>query len=173
MTESGVAVPADESLAYQRDVFINFRTSRQWVSLKLFVMAPGTTDADVLASLIHHVRYRDSYAASEFKDSEIIHGPYWLSAITPEAFVAVSASDVEALLRTWAEYTVPLTDDDRVAMEREVYPRVVAATIRYQLPDLRETAQNDWGVWRVDGFHEFVLIDRDIDVVTLIVASDD
>jgi hypothetical protein len=120
------------------------------------------------------IGYRDSYAASEFTDSETIHGPYWLNAITLNVFEAVAASDVEALIRTWAEYTVPLTDHDRAAMEREVYPRVANATSRYQLPDLREPAQHDWGrIVRVDGFHEFVLVDRGIDAVTLIVASDD
>lgn len=164
----------DETLVYQRELLINFRTSRQWVSLKLFTTTAGTEDAEVLASLIRHVRYRDSYAASEFTDSETIHGPYWLNAITPNVFQAVAAGDVEAFIRTWAEYTVPLTDNDRAAMEREVYPRVANATSRYQLPDLRETALHDRGrIVRVDGFHEFVLIDRGIDAVTLIVASDD
>jgi len=164
----------DDRLVYQGEVFVNFQTSRQWVSIKLFAVAAGTDDDDVLAALIHHVRYRDSYAASEFSDAKTIHGPYWLNAITPNVFQAVAASEVEAFIRTWAEYTVPLTDNDRAAMEREVYPRVANATSRYQLPDLRETALHDWGrIVRVDGFHEFVLIDRGIDAVTLIVASDD
>lgn len=76
----------------------------------------------MLQLLIRHVRYRDSYASSEFKDSQTIHGPYWLNAITPESFSPVSAADAETLIRTWAEYSVPLTDGDREAMEREVYP---------------------------------------------------
>ena len=164
----------DERLVYQGEVFVNFQASRQWVSIKLFAEAADTDDDDVLSSLIRHVRYRDSYAASEFTDAETIHGPYWLTAITPQAFEPVSAGDAEALIRTWAEYTVPLTDKDRAAMEREVYPRVANATSRYQLPNLRETALHDWGrIVRVDGFHEFVLIDRRIDVVALLVASDD
>ena len=78
------------------------------------------------------------------------------------------------LIRTWAEYDVSLTDDDRAAMESEIYPRIRHATSRYQLPDLRDTAQHDWG-WVVgnNGFHEFVLIDRRTDSVALLVASDD
>ena len=173
MEPSG-AVPAEERLVYQGEVLVNFQTSRQWVSIKLFAVEAGTGDDDVLASLIRHLRYRDSYAASEFTDAKTIHGPYWLNAIRPDVFKPISASDAEALIRTWAEYTVPLTDDDRAAMEREVYPRIADATSRYQLPDLRDTAQHDWGqTVGVDGFHEFVLIDRRIDVVALVVASDD
>lgn len=164
----------DERLVYQGEVLVNFQTSRQWVSIKLFAVAAGTDDDDVLASLIRHVRYRDSYAASEFTDAETIHGPYWLNAIAPQTFAPASASDAEALIRTWAEYSVPLTDVDRAAMEREVYPRIADATSSYQLPDLRDTAQHDWGqTVGVDGFHEFVLIDRRINVVALLVASDD
>ncbi len=164
----------DDRLVYQGEIFVNFRTSRQWVSIKLFAVAAGTDDDDVLASLIHHVRYRDSYAASEFTDAETIHGPYWLTAITPKAFEPASGSDAEALLRTWAQYSVPLTDVDRAAMEREVYPRIADATSSYQLPDLRDIAQHDSGqTVGVDGFREFVLIDRRINVVALLVASDD
>jgi hypothetical protein len=168
------ARPAEELLVYEGDVFINFRTSRQWVLIKLFALPPAADDHEVLALLIHHLRYRDSYAAPEFKDAETIHGPYWLNAITPEVFSPVAPGDAEALIRTWADYTVPLSDDDRTAMEREVYPRIREATSCYQLPDMRDTAQHDWGyVVGSDGFHEFVLINRQTNNVALLVASDD
>jgi hypothetical protein len=59
-------------------------------------------------------------------------------------------------------------------MEREVYPRIREATSCYQLPDMRDTAQHDWGyVVGSDGFHEFVLINRQTNNVALLVASDD
>jgi hypothetical protein len=168
------SVPVEERLVYQGEVFINFRTSRQWVSTKLFALPPNADDYAVLALLIRHVRYRDSYGGTGDKDMENIHGPYWLKAITPEIFSTVSAVDAEALIRTWADYTVPLTDDDRAAMEREVYPRIRDATSRYQLPDLRDTALHDWGSSvGSDGFYEFVLVDRDSSSVALVVASDD
>lgn len=165
----------EDRLVYEGEVFINFRTSRQWVLMKLFALPAGIDDRDVLALLIRHVRYRDSYAAPDFKDSETIHGPYWLSAITPESFSPVSAADAEAFLRTWAEYAAPLPAARRQEMETEVYPRIQNATSRYQLADLRDTAQHDWGyvVGSASGFHEFVLIDRQTDNVALLVASDD
>jgi hypothetical protein len=164
-----LTVPVEERLVYQGEVFINFRTSRQWVSIKLFALPANIDDHAVLALLIGHVRYRDSYGGTGDKDMETIHGPYWLDAITPEVFTPASAADAEALLRTWAEYDVPLTDGDRAAMEREVYPRIQEATSRYQLPDITDTAQHDWGSSVGNtGFHEFVLIDRHIDRVALL-----
>jgi hypothetical protein len=168
------AMPVEGSLVYQGEVFIKFRTSRQWVLIKLFALPPNADDRELLALLIRHVRYRDSYAAPDFKDAKTIHGPYRLNAITPETFFPMSAADAEALIRTWADYTVPLTDDDRAAMEREVYPRIQGATSRYQLSDMRDTAQHDWGyVVGSDGFHEFVLINRQANSLALLVATDD
>ncbi len=169
------AIPVEERLVYQGEVFINFRTSRQWVVIKLFTLPPDTNDDEVLTLLIGHVRYRDSYASRDFKDAKTIHGPYWLHAITPEVFSHASAQDAEALLRTWAEYQAPLPAARRDQMESELYPRIRSATALYQLADLRDTAEHDWGssVGSDSGFHEFVLIDRRAGSVALVVASDD
>jgi hypothetical protein len=168
----------EERLVYEGKVFINFRNhTYQWVSIKLFALPADSDDHAVLALLVRHVRYRDSYGGTGDRDMETIHGPYWLNAITPERFAPVSAADAEALLRTWAEYAAPLPDARREEMETELYPRIRSATSCYQLADLRETAQNDqgWGssVGSATGFHEFVLIDRHSECVGLVVASDD
>lgn len=170
------AEPAEERLAYDREVFINFRNQTyQWVSIKLFALPADADDHEVLASLLRHARYRDSYGGTGAKDMETIHGPYWLYAITPEVFSPVSAADAEALIRTWAEYAAPLPDGPREELERELYPRIRNATSRYQLPDLRDIAQHEWGgsVGSLTGFFEYVLIDRRAGSVALIVASDD
>ena len=59
-------------------------------------------------------------------------------------------------------------------MDREVYSRIAAATAIYELPNIRATAQHDWGeVAGSDGFHEFVVINRENGELALIVASDD
>lgn len=170
------AVPAEERLVYDREVLINFRNQTyQWVSIKLFALPADADDYEVLALLIRHVRYRDSYGGTGDRDMETIHGPYWLYAITPELFSPVSAADAEALVRTWAEYAAPLPDARRLEMEHDLYPRIYGATSRYQLRDLREVAQHDWGssVGAITGFFEFVLIDRRAASVALVVASDD
>ncbi|WP_082951506.1 hypothetical protein [Mycobacterium sp. 852002-51057_SCH5723018] len=170
------AESAEERLVYDREVFINFRNQTyQWVSIKLFALPADTDDHEVLALLIHHVRYRDSYGGTGDNDMESIHGPYWLYAITPDVFSPVSGPDAEALIRTWAEYAAPLPDGPREEMERELYPRIRSATGRYQLPDLRDIAQHEWGssVGSLTGFFEYVLIDRRAGSVALVVASDD
>jgi hypothetical protein len=172
------AVPAEERLVYEGNVFINFRNhTYQWVSIKLFALPADADDYAVLHLLIRHVRYRDSYGGTGERDMETIHGPYWLCAITPEVFSPVSASDAEALIRTWAEYAAPLPNTRREEVEQQLYPRIRNATSRYQLADLRETAQHDqgWGssVGSATGFFEFVLIDRRAGSVALVVASDD
>lgn len=176
MTEPGVAVPAEESLVYQGDVFINFRNhTYQWVRVKLFALPANSDDEAVLALLTRHIRYRDSYAAAEFSDAETIHGPYWLNAIDAGVFEPKSAADIEPLIRTWAEYAAPLPGGRREELERELYLRIRDATSRYQLPDLRDTAEHDWGktVGSITGFFEFVLIDRNKGTLALAVASDD
>jgi hypothetical protein len=145
------------------------------VSIKLFGLPADSDDHEVLSLLIHHVRYRDSYGGTGDRDMETIHGPYWLYAITPEVFSPASGPDAEALIRTWAEYAAPLADGTREEMERELYPRIRSATGRYQLPDLRDVAQHEWGssVGSLTGFFEYVLIDRRAGSVALVVASDD
>jgi hypothetical protein len=81
------AVAVEERLRYQREVLINFRNSTyQWISLKLFTLPADVDDYTVLQLLIGHVRYRDGYGGTKDRDMEIIHGPYWLHAISPEAF---------------------------------------------------------------------------------------
>lgn len=170
------AVPAEERLVYQGKVFINFRNhTYQWVVIKLFTLPADTDDRAVLQLLIGHVRYRDSYGGTGDKDMETIHGPYWLDAVTPDVFSPASATDAEALIRTWAEYAAPLPDVRREEMEHELYPRIRNATSCYQLPDLRDVAEHEWGssVGSITGFFEFVLIDRRSGSVALVVASDD
>ena len=87
----------------------------------------------------------------------------------------MSAADAEALIRTWAEYAAPLPDARREELEHQLYPRIRSATSRYQLPDLRDAAEHEWGpsVGSITGFFEFVLIDRHAGNVALVVASDD
>lgn len=178
MAEPGVAVPPEEVLVYAGHVFINFRNhTYQWVSIKLFELPADADDNEVLALLTRHIRYRDSYNGTGDEDMKTIHGPYHLSAITPESFLSVSAADIETLIRTWAEYAAPLPDPCRTEMDRDLYPRVREAASSYQLMDLRNTAQQDegWGtsVGSVTGFFEFVLINREKRTVALVVASDD
>ena len=152
---------AEEQLVYLREIFINPAVTRHWVSIKVFDVPDGVDDRTALALLIAHVRYRDSYAGTGDKDMVTIHGPYWLSAITADTFVVADPADTDTLIRTWAQYYAPWPEADREAMDREVYSRIAAATVIYELPDIRATAQHDWGeVVGGDGFLELVVINR-------------
>ena len=170
----GALTAAGEQLVYEREIFINPAVTRQWVSIKVFALPTHIDDRTALALMIDNVRYRDSYAGTGDQDMVTIHGPYWLSAITPDTFVVADADVTNTLIRTWAEYYSPWPEAEREAMDREVYSRIAAATVIYELPNIRATAQHDWGeVVGGDGFHEFVAINRNNAELALIVASDD
>jgi len=174
MTETRASTTADDRVVYQREIFINPVVTRQWVSIKVFTVPADVDDHAALASMIAHVRYRDSYAGTGDTDMIDKHGPYWLSAITPDTFVVADPVAVDTVIRTWAGYYTPWPEADRAAMDREVYPRIQHATVIYQLPDIRATAQHDWGdVVGSDGFYEYVMIDRVAGELALMVASDD
>jgi len=174
---------AGGQLVYQCETFINPPVTRQWVSIKEFTLPADADDQTALALMIAHVRYRDSYAGTGDTDMIDKHGPYWLSAITPETFTVVDAAAVDTAIRNWAEHVIRNWDEDfvactqaqREAMDREVYARIQRATVIYRLPDIRATAQHDWGdiVGSDAGFHEFVVIDRTACELALVVASDD
>ena len=183
MAETCAGTAAEEQLAYQCTIFINPPVTRQWVDIKVFTLPADVDDRTALALMIAHVRYRDSYASSTFEDAKTIHGPYRLSAITPAIFTVVNADDVDSVIRHWAEHVIRDWDENfvswpqaqREALEREVYARTRQGTVIYQLPDIRATAQHDWGdvVGSDAGFHEFVIIDRSSGELALVVASDD
>lgn len=174
MSESTARPATDEQLVYRGTIFINPSVTRQWVKIKVFSLPASVDDRTALAMMIAHVRYRDSYAGTGDKDMIDIHGPYWLRAITPESFTVADPAAVENLIRTWAEYYVRWDDADREAMQRQVYARIDRATVIYQLPDIRATAQHEWGgIVGSDGFHELVIVDRAGGELALVVASDD
>ncbi|TRW79338.1 hypothetical protein FK535_22765 [Mycolicibacterium sp. 018/SC-01/001] len=164
----------DVEFTYQCEILVNPPVSRQWVSIKVFTLPDVLDDRDALASLIAHVRYRDSYASSTFTDAKTIHGPYVLHAITPDTFTAADPALADNEIRTWTELHAVWPPADREAMDREVYARFRRATALYRLPDIRAWAQHDWGeIVGSDGFHEFVVIDRGSGQLALVVASDD
>jgi len=183
LTATSARTDAGEQLVYQCTIFVNPPVTRQWVDIKVFTLPADVDDQTALALMIAHVRYRDSYASSTFEDAKTIHGPYWLRAITPEIFTVVNADVVNTTIRYWAEHVIRDWDDNfvswpqaqREALEREVYARTQRATVIYRLPDIRATAQHDWGdvVGSDAGFHEFVIIERAAGELALVVASDD
>jgi len=148
-----------------------------WVDLKYFEIRPEESDVELLTALIAHEQYHDHYAGQDPTEQthHSLHGPYRLEAVTPGSFQAVSADSARDELMKWASSWVQ--DDDGPQVEAmlaaEVLPGVDGDAV-LRLPDLRQTAEHDWG-WVVgaSGFHEIVAINRSSQMLTLLVASDD
>ncbi|MFD7965146.1 hypothetical protein ACFV5J_30590 [Streptomyces zaomyceticus] len=169
-------------LAHEGSAFINFRhytfqDSRspafRWVDVKclLFPTAP-VDDAELLAALIGHEQFRDDYAGGGVDPEGLRHGPYWLKAVTPDAYASVGREEGDHILRKWANQFEDLPVDLAADLQREVFDRLAAADRIYCLRELGDESMHDWG--GVHGeFHEFVLIDRSAERLTLLVAADD
>jgi hypothetical protein len=171
----------EHDLDYRDQVFINFRDffggsldhGFRWVDLKKFCL-PRTarSDTQILDALIRHDRFRDDYAGGGVDPIGTRHGPYWLDRISVDAYELVDKTTATYALDVWASLYGELPQTLKATLERGVHALVRAATSRYSLKDLGESAFHDWG--GVHGeFHELVVIDRDTSSLTLIVAADD
>lgn len=171
-----------DELAHEGSVFINFRhyTFRdarspafRWVDVKcLRIPAAPAGDAGLLAALVRHEQFRDDYAGGGVVREGLRHGPYWVKAVTPDAYVAVGRQESDHILRTWANQCEEVPADLAADLRREVFDRLAAADRIYCLSELGDGAIHDWGGVHGD-FHEFVLIDRSAERITLLVAADD
>jgi len=149
-----------------------------WVDLKYFEIQPEVSDVALLTSLIAHEQYHDHYAGQDPTEQaqNSLHGPYRLEAITPRTFQAVSANSARGELMEWL-FSWAVRDEHRSQAEAMLTADVlakVAGEAVFRLPDLRKTAEHDWGwVVGLSRFHEFVAVDRSSRLLTLLVASDD
>jgi hypothetical protein len=175
MGETAITPSVEEQLVFQDHRLLKIHNGGyQWIDVQIFAFSAAMDDGGVVGSLIRHVRYRHGYANPVYRDAKIIHGPYWLKAISVESFSAVPAMAAGALIATWANYDAAVPESDYPVLDEWVYGPIREATSIYQLADLRDTAEHDWGyVVGYTGFHEFVVINRDAGRLTLIVASDD
>jgi hypothetical protein len=148
-----------------------------WVSIKRFRIESELTDGELLEALLSHQQYHDHYAGQPVAEQaqKDIHGPYRLDKIDVDSFVCADPDRASALILEWAAEADPdpMPSDVRERLEARVLP-ILASGVIYELPDLRATAQHDWG-WVVgqSGFHEFISIDRGSAALTVVVASDD
>jgi hypothetical protein len=168
-------VPAP-SLAFLARELVNMDVGLySWVDIKRFAIEVDGSDDDLLAALLAHRQYRDTYAESDPAEQvePFIHGPYWLCAIRPTTFQRTDPSSAREALQRWADDPEPPTPATQALLETKVFP-LLSATVLYCLPDLRPDAQHEWGgVVGVFGFHEFVAVDRAARSLVLIVAADD
>ncbi|MGI5376984.1 hypothetical protein ACQEV2_22585 [Streptomyces sp. CA-251387] len=172
---------APPELTHWDSAFVNFRHfdfpgshdhGYRWVDVKRFRLPAGPCeDRDLLAALIAHPQFRDTYDGADLWD-EPRHGQWWSHRITPDAYEAVDEATATATVRVWATSGagVPAALDARL---REVaYEPIRDATSRYALGALPEDARHDYGPIHIE-FHELVLVDRGSGVLSLLVAADD
>ncbi|MFF2042546.1 hypothetical protein ACFVVX_19165 [Kitasatospora sp. NPDC058170] len=161
--------------------FINFRDfafpdgeghGYRWVDIKRFHL-PGDPpdDRGLLAALIAHPEFRDTYDGAGTW-TEPRHGQWWSDRITPAVYESLDALAAAAVIRSWAANgaATPVGLDTRLTTD--VYTPIRNATSRYLLGELPEDARHDYGPIHIE-FHELVLIDRRMGVLTLLVAADD
>ncbi|MGW7456688.1 hypothetical protein [Streptomyces sp. NPDC054797] len=168
-------------LTHRDSPFINFKDfgfpggvghGDRWVHIKRFHLSPvSPADQDLLAALIAHPEFRDTYDGAGVW-LEPRHGQWWSDRITPGTYTAVDQASAAGTIHTWATSGVPLPPGLDARLHEAVYAPIRHATSRYALGALPENAQHDYGPIHIE-FHEFVLIDRRLGTLTLLVAADD
>ncbi|RIJ70626.1 hypothetical protein D1871_18040 [Nakamurella silvestris] len=150
-----------------------------WVSIKCFRIKTGSTDAALLADLISHPQYHDTYAAPPGEGlvpDASIHGKFRRECISIDSFQACDVRVAVDELDRWthpADHNNHPDFDTGQVLESSVHP-LLANVVTYKLGTMDESTWHEWGwVVGVNGFHEYVAIDRAAGTLNLLVASDD
>ncbi|MFF6906705.1 hypothetical protein ACFY9Q_12245 [Streptomyces sp. NPDC012389] len=169
-------------LTHEGGAFINFRNytfqdskspAFRWVDVKRLRFPGGSVgDTELLAALIGHEQFRDDYAGGGVLPDGLRHGPYWVRAVTPDVYESVDREKSDRILREWANRFEDVPADLARDLQREMFDPLAVAGHIYHLGELGDEAIHDWGGVHTD-FHEFVLIDRSAERITLLVAADD
>ncbi|MEV0374536.1 hypothetical protein AB0I10_32925 [Streptomyces sp. NPDC050636] len=171
-------------------LFINFQDfdfpqgsshGYRWVDIKRFrvpsdmppALPPDMHDErNVLAALIAHLEFRDTYDGGGVDPDGTRHGQWWLDRIAPDSYRAVDDTAAIGIIDTWAIGQGTLPKQLEARLRAEIYSPIRSSTDRFALGDLPKDAVHDYGPIHID-FHELVLIDRPASTVTLLVAADD
>ncbi|MFE2141448.1 hypothetical protein ACFXA3_06775 [Streptomyces sp. NPDC059456] len=169
------------TLVHLSSHFINFRDfgfgagshhGYRWVDAKQFRLpAELLDDRNVLAALISHPQFRDTYDGAGVQDRPR-HGQWWLDHITPDTYEAVDAASALDVIHGWAEQHGNVPEPLASRLRREIDGPIREATSTYLLGQLPEDALHDYGPIHID-HHELVVIDRPAATLALLVAADD
>jgi hypothetical protein len=146
--------------------------SYRWVELKRFSVDPDRAPHDILAALIEHPEYHDTFLGSEAEPSENVHGPYRLDMISADTYREVDGPDCVAVFREWMNVPGTVPDAHVEGDLREVLTLIEAADRCYRLADLGEHAQNDVG-WIIGDFLELIVITRASCELSLVIGAAD
>ncbi|MFK0005183.1 hypothetical protein [Paenarthrobacter sp. NPDC090522] len=155
-----------------------------WVQLTHFLIGPAQNDQAILERLIESPGYQHDYASpfpsrggSELR-ARGIHGRWRIDAIHPDLFEPSTAEAAKAEIKVWAndqDWTDPEYSQPADAIQRleTIYPVLDSGRVLKLCNPPRE-AEHDYGfVTGNGGFHEFIVIDRTLHTLHVIVASDD
>ncbi|MET7301051.1 hypothetical protein [Embleya sp. NPDC005575] len=172
---------AAPTLVHLDSPFINFRDfdfgdgshGYRWVHTKRFRLPADAPDDDtsVLAALIAHPCFRDTYDGAGVQDWPR-HGQWWLDRIGPDTYRPVDEATAVEIIRSWAGARGDVPELLEARLRQEIHTPIRTATARYVLGPLPEDALHDYGPIHID-YHELVLIDRPAAVLILLVAADD
>jgi hypothetical protein len=162
------------TLEYAVHTHIGFDdSSYRWISVKKFTWSGAADDTAILAALIGHPRFRDTFlsADSHELDAGDIHGPYHLDAITPADFRPTGSPGVAALVEEFCGlYDAPPRSEVRERIEAEVLSPLSGASC-FRLRELPD-AVHDFG-WVLWEFRELAAICRSPRIVLSVVMAID
>ncbi|OWA01494.1 hypothetical protein B9W64_36510 [Streptomyces sp. CS159] len=168
------------TLVYLDSPFINFRDfdfgegshGYRWIDAKRFQLSSeALDDREVLAALIAHPQFRDTYDGAGVQDWPR-HGQWWLDRILPDVYDTVDVETAVDVVHSWANQHGGVPESLASRLREEIYTPIRKATSRYLLGQLPEDAFHDYGPIHID-YHELALIDRPAATLTLLVAADD
>lgn len=155
-----------------------------WIALTHFLIDPGQDNQSILESLIKSPGYQHDHASPYSPDggdkaqAAGIHGPWRVDAIHPGLFEPSTAEAAKAEIDAWAndqDWTDPEFSQPADAIQRlgTVYSILGSGPVLKLRNPPRED-EHDYGfVTGSLGFHEFIVIDRTLRILHVIVASDD
>jgi len=138
-------------------------SSYRWFDLKRFSFPPisDCEASSVIESLISDWHYRDHYtsADSHERDSETLHGPFWVAKIHATDFTRIPASDFVGVIREFCDlYDLPPSPARQGEIDSIVTPFSVPGITYFRLGKPLDSDIHEFG-WVLSEFREFVAVD--------------
>lgn len=172
----------NELVTFRESQFINFRDYEfdsgahhlyRWIVIKTYDLTGAISDEKaIIAGIIGSVEYRDDYVGGGVDPRGNVHGPYWLTSITPDSYLPRDRSAIDSVLDKWLGRGGNIPSPLRSVIDEALRPLHDPSISCYELPRLGGSAINDYADIHNE-YHEFLLISRNEKKALLLVASDD
>lgn len=155
-----------------------------WVDIKVFAIDPSASTDGLLSDLMASPAYRHDYC-SPFDPDDMdypgpgLHANWWVDRLAPAMFAPIAAADAVETVKAWAEdqewaggYAGP-SEQTRERLRRGVLSLFRDGEVLMLQPPDRDAFHDYGGIVGLGGYHEFVVIDRALGLLRLVVAADD